>query len=302
MARILVSGLINIETTLRIEGFPLEYYPVTYPFGGVASTVSGVGLNVARALQVLGHDVVLCAMVGRDPAGRWVRDQLSRWGLSDQGVVDALEATPQSVILYDAQGRRQIHVDLKNIQDMAYPRDPLACHRPFDLAVLCNINFNRRLIASVQAVGIPIATDVHAVSEIDDAYNRDFMAAADWLFMSNEHLRGREAAFAREVHARYQPDVLVMGLGAQGALVMECNEHEPRALAAVSPRPVVSTIGAGDALFSGFLHGRLHGLDTTASLRQAMVFAAWKIGCASASEGFLDATGLTRLAGTPPGS
>ncbi len=32
MAQILVSGLINIETTLRVDGFPLPYAPVHYPF------------------------------------------------------------------------------------------------------------------------------------------------------------------------------------------------------------------------------------------------------------------------------
>jgi len=45
-ARILVTGLINIETTLRIEPFPLAYNPVNYPFFAIDSTVSGVGYNI----------------------------------------------------------------------------------------------------------------------------------------------------------------------------------------------------------------------------------------------------------------
>ena len=39
MNQILVSGLINIETTLRVEGFPIGYSPVRYPFFGINSTV-----------------------------------------------------------------------------------------------------------------------------------------------------------------------------------------------------------------------------------------------------------------------
>jgi ribokinase len=42
---ILVSGLINIETTLKVDSFPIEYSPVRYPFFGVNSAVSGVGYN-----------------------------------------------------------------------------------------------------------------------------------------------------------------------------------------------------------------------------------------------------------------
>ena len=45
MTRVLVSGLINIETTLQVEGFPIPYFQVHYPFYGVNSSVSGVGYN-----------------------------------------------------------------------------------------------------------------------------------------------------------------------------------------------------------------------------------------------------------------
>ena len=57
MKRVLVAGLCNVETSLRIEGFPLRYSPVHYPFHGVRSAVSGVGWNVAAALTALGAAV-----------------------------------------------------------------------------------------------------------------------------------------------------------------------------------------------------------------------------------------------------
>jgi ribokinase len=44
--RILVSGLINLETTLRVEQFPLAYEPVRFPFFGVQTAVAGVGYNL----------------------------------------------------------------------------------------------------------------------------------------------------------------------------------------------------------------------------------------------------------------
>ena len=38
--KILVSGLLNIETTVAVKGFPIEYYPIDYPFFGINSNVS----------------------------------------------------------------------------------------------------------------------------------------------------------------------------------------------------------------------------------------------------------------------
>ncbi len=296
MARILVSGLINIETTLRIERFPLDYFPVTYPFGGVASRISGVGLNVARALQVLGHDVTLAAQIGRDPAGRWVRDQLARWHLSDTLVLDTLDATPQSVILHEPSGRRQIHVDLKSIQDATYPADRLTTLWPsLDLAVLANVNYNRALLPIAQAYHVPIATDVHVLRDPDDAYNRDFMAAADILFFSHEQAHTNPETTIAHLRARYPARVLVAGLGADGALLAH-DGHAPTRLPAVTLRPIANTVGAGDALFSSFLHGWLHQHPPAKALRHAMVFAAWKIGETAASEGFLTAVELAEKA------
>ena len=42
MSHILISGLINTETTVRVREFPIPYYPIDYPFFGVSTAVSGV--------------------------------------------------------------------------------------------------------------------------------------------------------------------------------------------------------------------------------------------------------------------
>jgi ribokinase len=55
---------------------------------------------------------------------------------------------------------------------------------------------------------------------------------------------------------------------------------------------VVNSIGAGDALFSAFLHGFTAHQDPYRALRQAVVFASYKIGAISAADGFLTAAEL----------
>jgi ribokinase len=292
-SKVLVSGLINIETTLRVEGFPIQYHPVRYPYWGVNTTISGVGYNVAKALSTLGDQVCLLTLVGQDFAGRHVLQSLQELHLEPRYILPQLGQTPQSVILYDGTGLRQINVDLKDIQEQDYPSELfeqalLECN----LAVLCNLNLSRPFLQPARREGKPVATDVHAISDLDDDYNRDFMAAADILFMSHEWLPGPPEEWARQVLNRYGPEILVIGLGAEGALLAVRSDGFLERCPVLYTRPVVNTIGAGDALFSSFVHCYAKTHDPYGSLRRAMVFASYKIGAAGAADGFLDEAGL----------
>lgn len=288
MSRFFLSGLINLETTLAVEGFPLDYFPVHYPFFGIQTTVSGVGFNLAAALTGLGNQVRLASLIGPDGNGALARKALAAAGIPDGLVLNRARDTAQSVILYDPHGRRQIHVDLKAIQDLHYPeayaRDAL---RQSDLAVLCNINFSRNLLPLARRIGVPVATDVHDLADIEDDYNRDFMEGAQILFLSDARLPDTPEAFARALLRRYQVRILVIGLGAEGALLAVREDDSIGRFPAVYTRPVVNTIGAGDALFAAFSDRYLRSKDPYRALQQAIVFASYKVGAKGAAQGFL---------------
>ena len=150
MTRFLVAGLINIETTLQIEGFPLQYNPVNFPFFGVNSSVSGVGYNLAKALTVLGNEIQFLSIVGDDPAGKLARTSLKHDHIPAAGVLTAMPLTSQSVILYDREGRRQIHTDLKDIQDRIYPMDTF--HTALD-GKRCGANLQHQFCPAVFTTG-----------------------------------------------------------------------------------------------------------------------------------------------------
>ena len=306
--KFLVSGLVNIETTLRVEAFPIEYSPVRYPFGGVSESVSGVGVNVAKALKALGDEPCFLSIVGDDEGGREALDALGRVGIETDHVLPLMAETARSVILYDGAGRRQIHVDLKDIQERRYPHEKFldalrisqgdARHPTAPpgtrAAILCNINFNRDLLPLAKREGIPICSDVHVLSDPDDAYNADFMKAADVLFLSDEGLWAPPAEAARELMDKYGCRIVVVGMGARGALLLEKGGNsliQP----AIITRLIVSTIGAGDALFASFVHYLFAGCGARDSLIRASAFASWKIGARGAAEGFLDADGIEAL-------
>lgn len=301
MARLLVSGLINLETTVRIDGFPLGYSAVNYPFHGVSSTVSGVGYNVAKALTTLGDHVDFLSVVGHDLAARMVFQSLEEDRIDPRFVVAATHRTAQSAILYEPGGRRQIHVDLKDLQQTHYPAGPFQeALRSCSLAVLCNIGFSRPFLAAADEAGVPVATDVHAIADVDDAYNADFMRSAAILFLSDENLPCPPESWVCRALERYSPAVVVVGLGGAGALLAVPADRFLGRFPAVQTRPVVNTIGAGDALFSCFVHEYSRSADPYEALRKAQIFASHKVGAVGAAEGFLDEAALEELARSVP--
>ena len=56
---------------------------------------------------------------------------------------------------------------------------------------------------------------------------------------------------------------------------------------AVRVGEIVNTVGAGDALFSSFIHYYAKGIHPVEALHRAQVFASAKIGANGASKGFV---------------
>jgi ribokinase len=147
-------------------------------------------------------------------------------------------------------------------------------------------------LAVAKELGKLVATDVHALRSLDDTYNQDFMAAADILFLSDESLDDTPQQIIRRIFKQFDAQIVVIGMGAEGAMMGVRRDGFVGPFPAVRTRNVVNSIGAGDALFSAFIDRfqRLH--DPYTALRQAMVFASYKIGEKGAAQGFLSAEAL----------
>lgn len=294
MSHILISGLVNTETTVRVREFPIPYYPIDYPFFGVSTAVSGVAYNLAKALRTLGDEVTLLSMTGDDLPGTTVRHELEALGVDTGSIKTCLKETPASVVLYDGEGRRQIYCDLKDIQETAYGFTPEVC-RDADLVVACNINFNRPLLHAAKAAGKTVATDVHVLRDLHDDYNREFMECADILFLSDEGIGEDYRGFLAELGRIYHNKIIVLGRGGKGAAMYLPEQGMFHELPAVQVGPVVNTVGAGDALFSSFNHYYAKGLSPLEALHRAQFFASAKIGTSGASKGFITEDELEKL-------
>lgn len=296
MKKVVLAGLINIETTVAVDTFPIEYSPIDYRFFGVESTVSGVGFNVSKAIKSLGTDVTILSLIGKDMFKPVIENELRKEGINAEYILEELDSIPQSVILYDSEGRRKINLDLKDIQDKQYPvKNARQLISGADLVIPCNINFARPVMREAKKLGKLIAVDVHVIDNTEDEFNKEFMESADILFFSNEKIRGREEDFVKEISAKYDNDIIVTGLGKEGALLYVKADNRIIKYPSVTTRRVVSTIGAGDALFSSFVHFYINGATPYEAIQNAIVFASYKIGEKGGAKGFLSEAELLTL-------
>ena len=284
--KVFISGLLNIETTVKIRKFPIDYYPIDYPFFGINSSVSGVAFNVAKAFSVLGDDVNLFSFVGKDDEAKLVFESLAREKISNKNILNKIEKTPSSVVLFDEQGRRQIYCDLKNVQEQNVNYNEVKEIDKSDLFVICNTNFNRNIIKEAKSKGKLVATDVHVLNNIHDEYNTDFMKYSDILFLSDENLPCTDVDFVKQIANEYTNKVIVMGCGSKGAILFDRSINKTFRFDCVKCDNVSNTVGAGDALFTSFLHFYLKGFSAIDSLKRAEIFASIKIESNGASLGF----------------
>lgn len=274
--KIFVSGLSDVETTLAVRGFPVTYYPVDYPFFGIKTEVAGLGYRTALTAVALGDEVEFMTLVGDDFHGKLVTEAITTAGMSSKYVYAVLKNTVQSVVLQEVPfGRRQVYCDLKDAQEITL--DAAAIRNAIENADVCallNINFSRAFIPIAKSLGKPIATHVQALSDVNDAFNAEFIESANILFLSDEGISTSREDFMHALKQKTHAEVIVMGLGSDGVLYCE-RGGEIKHLKAVADDNVL-TAGAGAALFTGFLHyyGKY---DCTEALKRAEVCAALKL-------------------------
>lgn len=124
------------------------------------------------------------------------------------------------------------------------------------------------------------------LSDINDEYNYDFMENADILFLSDERLPCKAEEFIWQIENHYHNKIIVLGMGAKGAMLLDSEKNELSMIPAYNNVKIVNTVGAGDALFSSFIHYYIKGYNAKESLQRAVIFAGVKIGYNGASVGF----------------
>lgn len=276
-SKIVVAGVTSLYMAVGVEEFPLAYEPTRRPTW-MRSGVTGSAGHIAKVLGALGNDVKLCTLAGKDPAGLAIMNELREHRLFGQGVIDG-GATSLGVVLVAPDGRRMGFPYLAAVSAVEYPVDVFRREAEgADLAVLTNARFVRPLIQHAEQLDVPIAVDVHLISDVEDNYNRPWLEVADIVFCSHEKLPCGPTEWVARMFAKYPGcSIAAVGRGPNGCL-LGLRDGTLVQTAGIAPRGVVSTAGAGDALFASFLHGWLATGNPVSALEAAVLHAGWKVG------------------------
>ncbi|MBT2228198.1 carbohydrate kinase family protein [Nonomuraea sp. NEAU-A123] len=298
-SKIVVAGVSSLYMAMPVAEFPLPYTSLRFP-GWMRAEVSGAACHIADTLRTLGDEARLCTFVGEDVAGEAINASLRTRGLFGPGVV-TVPRSSLGVVLVTPDGRRSGHPYVAAVNTVEYPVEVFRrLIRGVDLAVLTNTAFVRPLLGHARASDVPIAVDVHLITDIDDAYNRPWLEVADIVFCSHERLAGPPEQWVAGVFERYPGcAIAAVGLGGRGCL-MGLRDGTLIEAAGVAPRGVVSTSGAGDALFASFLHGWLATRNPITALKEAVLHAGWKVGDTFPSATSLTEAELSRLRESHP--
>ena len=294
---IYVSGLLNFETILDVKSFPINYFPIEYPFFGINSSVSGTAYNISKALTTLGDKILLSSHVGDDLLGQTIINEVKKAKIDVSNIKKDLEATPNTVVLVDAYKNAQTYCDLKDVQDIESKfeeeKDKIEAS---DLVILCNSNFNRPLLEKAKELHKIIATDVHIIGDVEDPFNSDFMKYSDILFLSKRGIENYNYEdFLISLYERYHNKLIVLGEGRDGAMILDSTKRIIYHIDAITLREIVNTVGSRDALFSSFIHFYLKGIDSLEALKLAEIFTSYKLGSNGSAEGFLKEANVKTL-------
>ena len=265
---ILVVGGVAYNTVVYLERFP-EPRAQTVFSRDHHETLGATGAGKALNLAALGRPVTLHAMIGDDEPGHRVRQRLEASGVRFLSDVDP-QGTERHLNLMDDRGERiSIYVSYATLDpdiDLERLEAAIAEH---DVLVLNINNYCRRLIPRAQDLGRPIWCDVHDYDGRAD-YHRDFIEAADFLFLSSDQLPDYRAFMETQVAAG--KSLVVCTHGRRGATALTRDGRWLQQTVA-SGFERVDTNGAGDAFFAGFLSSWLDGEPVQRCLRIASVAA-----------------------------
>jgi len=288
MGRFIVAGIIQIETIVKVDRIPVEYAPVTSVPDTIFTSAGGDAFNETLALTWLGDKAELLSVVGRNQDLRILNPQDREVTINTDYVLPIVDSTPTQVVLYDKNRKEQIFEDIKSLRDAEYrmsmvPPMVAGC----DMVVLSNANFCRPFIDSAKEYGKKIAVNIHTYLPEKEKYNVDFLDNANILYFSDDTIESDPFDFVRDIADRYRTDIIILGQGSKGLILYDRQRDINVHYDTVKTNEVVNTTGAGNALFACFLHYYQETGDSSLAIKNAMLFASYKIGYMGTSNGFM---------------
>ena len=286
MAKFAVAGIVQVETIVKVDEIPVSYLPVTNKPNTIFTNVGGDAYNERVALKALGDEVEFFSMIGKHDIHSlfWDEDFLS----DNDYVLPVLKATPTAVVLYDNARRQQLFEDIKDMRDVEFNLELFKEKiTDVDAVILANANFCRPLAKAAKEAGKLLAINFRGFTEEKMQYNEDYFEMADVIYVSDDNIVGKADEFVRKLADNYKAKIIILGQGANGLTIFSRDDDLLANYKPVKTNEIVNTAGAGNSLFSCFLHCYVTTNDAVHAIKNALLFASYKIGYMGTSNGFL---------------
>ncbi|MEG5264685.1 1-phosphofructokinase [Pseudomonas sp. JDS28PS106] len=301
MARILTLTL-NPALDLTVQLDRLETGEVNRS-QAMLTHAAGKGINVAQVLADLGHDLTVSGFLGADNQQSFTRL------FERRGFVDAFIRVPgetrSNIKLAEADGRiTDVNgpgpVVSEEAQQALFERiESIAA--AFDLVVVAGSlprgvapEWLHKLLVKLKALGLKVALDTSGLAL------RAGLAAGPWLIKPNtDELAEALGASVSSLTAQAEAATRLRAEGIEHVVISQGADgvhwfSSGIALHGLPPRvSVASTVGAGDSLLAGMIHGLLSGHELHQTLRTATAIAAMAV--TQIGFGITDAEQLQRL-------
>lgn len=265
-------GLNATDTLIPLADFPLRGSKVEYTH--VSVMPGGQAASTAMACQTWGLSSRYVGKLGDDDAARLHRREFARTGVDARLVEVKDAASPQSLILVDAQGERTV----------LCRRDERLLLKPAELERAWIVNARALHVdgyetaAAAQAAKWAHAAGIPVIADLDETYEQveELLRCVDYLIVSRDfpaRMTGeRDLGKAlRSLHQRYGCKLTAATLGHEGVLAWDGAQLLHRPAYCVD---VVDTTGAGDVFHAGFIYGLLSGWTLERQLDFACAAAA----------------------------
>lgn len=288
MSKFLVAGIVQIETIVKVDTIPINYEPVRSKPNTIFTNVGGDAYNTSLALTWLGNSTDFMSLIGKTDNKEFMNPLEREVTIYTDYVLPRLSATPTAVVLYDESRKQQIFEDIKNLRDVDYDLEFIEDRvSKADMVVLSNANFCRPFIQKAKEMNKTIAVNIREYKDGNVIYNRDFLEAADIIYISDDNLVVDPFEFVRSVADTFDPEIILLGQGEKGVILFSKKMNILAHYNSVRTNEVINTVGAGNALFSCFLHYYSKNGDPVAAIKNALLFASYKIGFIGSSNGFM---------------
>jgi ribokinase len=288
MSKFLVAGVTQIETIVRVDHIPVDYAPLTSVQDSIFTAMGGDAYNESLALKWLGDEVCFMSIVGRNQDLSLINPPDRKITLSTEYIIPQMKETPTEVVLYDKMRKQQIFEDLKDLRDNVYDMSMVApIAESCDMLVLANANFCRPFARVAAEHKKPMAVNIRSYAPEKEKYNTDFLSHAKVLYFSDDTLTEDPYEFIDRISGTYGTEIIILGQGSEGLILFDRTQDLRVHYKTVKTNEVVNTIGAGNALFACFLHYYMETGDSVNAIKNALLFASYKIGYMGTSNGFM---------------